>query len=86
MSIEAQGHSLTLLFSGFVCFVLLLGPDIRCAFTGPLVFWFTICIYSLNINVLIQRLSHAFLKPFVDFYLSFLNCFLFIKIIMIEVT
>ena len=27
-------------YIGFVCFVLILGPDIRQAFTGPLVLWF----------------------------------------------
>ena len=38
-SIEGQGHFLTLFFLGFVYFVLVRGPDIRWAFTGPLVLW-----------------------------------------------
>ena len=29
---------------GFVCFVLILGPDIRLEFTGPLVLWFKVRI------------------------------------------
>ena len=44
-----QGHGLlSHSYIGFVRFVLLLGPDIRRAFTGPLVLWFVFARYLLK--------------------------------------
>ena len=43
VSIEGQGHSITIYFSRFCMFCALQGQDIRWAFTGPLVLWFFIC-------------------------------------------
>ena len=51
LSYQGQGlrsHS----YPGFVCFVLILGPDIRWAFTGPLVLWFSISVLHFH-NILI---------------------------------
>ena len=42
-------------YPGFVCFVLILGPDIRCAFTGPLVLWLLYyAIFSSNTRTCIK--------------------------------
>ena len=52
MSNQGQG-SLSHYYIGFVCFVLILGPDISRAFTGPLVLWFYFSIFLWPFSVTI---------------------------------
>ena len=48
MSNLGQGL-LSHLYPSFVCYVLILGLDIRLAFTGPLILWYYFDIAVLNI-------------------------------------
>ena len=52
MSDQGQGL-LSHYYIGFVCFVLILGPDISRAFTGPLVLWFYFSIFLWPFSVTI---------------------------------
>ena len=56
-----QGHGLlSHFYVGFVCFVLKLGPDIRLAFTGPLVLWYSKTgVYRGILYFLIFALKHT---------------------------
>ena len=50
MSNQGQGL-LSHVYLGFVCCVLIRVPDIRLAFTGPLVLWFATLDLYMNIQI-----------------------------------